>query len=275
MQPKSGTEAIVLTGNRASSTSHLAFINGAFLVLGEGSVITALLFEAFFVDETLVDVFDATLINEGCGDLVAISRVVDPSASDPVKQLGKPTTSAVYSPFSLRQIIEFIAFLPLNFIPVAGTPLFLIMTGYRAGQLHHFRYFQLLGLTKKERRNYLARRKLRYTWFGVTALCLQLVPVLSMLFLFTSAAGSALLANIMKTILHKGSSSDRNTFSDFGVADEWTIAKLEIAQGVGKDELCDDESMDDATDHPRDSGVRKQHYHACVILLGTQNTAND
>ncbi|KAL8683799.1 MAG: hypothetical protein Q9186_000287 [Xanthomendoza sp. 1 TL-2023] len=174
---------------------HLAFINGAFLVLGEGSIITALLFECFFVDETLVDVFDATLINEGCGALVATSRVIDPSASDPVKQLGKPTTSVVYSPFSLRQIIEFIIFLPLNFIPVAGTPLFLVMTGYRAGQLHHFRYFQLLGFTKKERNHYLSRRKLRYTWFGVTALMLQLFPVLSMLFLITTSAGSALWAS--------------------------------------------------------------------------------
>jgi hypothetical protein len=36
-----------------------AFINATFLVLGEGSVIIALLFEALLVDETLVDVFDA------------------------------------------------------------------------------------------------------------------------------------------------------------------------------------------------------------------------
>lgn len=36
-----------------------AFLNAAFLVLGEGAVIIALLFEALLVDETLVDVFDA------------------------------------------------------------------------------------------------------------------------------------------------------------------------------------------------------------------------
>ncbi|KAI4252860.1 MAG: hypothetical protein LQ352_004033 [Teloschistes flavicans] len=171
---------------------HLAWINAAFLVLGEGAAVTALLFEAFFVDETLVDVFDATLIHQQCQDLVATSRQLDREASNPVKQLGKPTTSAVYSPFSLRQIIEFILFLPLNFIPVAGTPLFLLTTGYRAGPLHHWRYFKLLGLTKKERKTYIGQRKLQYTWFGVVALLLQLVPVLSMLFLLTTAAGSAL-----------------------------------------------------------------------------------
>jgi hypothetical protein len=36
-----------------------AFLNAAVLVLGEGAVIIALLFEALLVDEILVDVFDA------------------------------------------------------------------------------------------------------------------------------------------------------------------------------------------------------------------------
>lgn len=111
----------------------LAWLNATFLVLGEGAAIVSLLFEAFFVDETLVDVFDAVLINEGYTDLIATSRILDPDGKDPVKQLGKPTMSAVYSPFSFRQIAEFIIFLPLNLIPVAGTPMFLFLTGYRAG----------------------------------------------------------------------------------------------------------------------------------------------
>lgn len=170
----------------------LAWVNGAFLVLGEGAAIVALLFEAFFVDETLVDVFDAVLINEGYTDLIASSRILDSDGRDPVKQLGKPTTSAVYSPFSFRQILEFIIFLPLNLIPVAGTPMFLVFTGYRAGPFHHWRYFKLLDFTKKERQAFLKKRQLKYTWFGTVALLLQLIPVLSMLFLLTTAAGSAL-----------------------------------------------------------------------------------
>ena len=36
----------------------LAWFNAVFLVLGEGQVVIALLFEALLVDETLVDVFD-------------------------------------------------------------------------------------------------------------------------------------------------------------------------------------------------------------------------
>ena len=144
------------------------------------------------MDETLVDVFDAVLINEGYIDVVATSRMIDQDGKDPVKQLGKPTTSAVYSPFSLRQILEFIFFLPLNLIPVAGTPIFLILTGYRAGPFHHWRYFKLQDFTKKERKAFIKQRQLKYTWFGTIALLLQLIPVLSMLFLLTTAAGSAL-----------------------------------------------------------------------------------
>ena len=169
-----------------------AWVNAAVLVLGEGQVIIALLFEAFLVDETLVDIFDSVLINEGLQDFVLPAGVLYNDAEDPAKMLGKPTKSAVYSPFSLRQIIEFIIFLPINFIPFVGVPIFLFVTGYRAGPFHHWRYFKLLGLSKKERKQYIQRRKMKYTWFGTVALMLQLVPVLSMFFLLTSAAGSAL-----------------------------------------------------------------------------------
>jgi Etoposide-induced protein 2.4 (EI24) len=169
-----------------------AWVNAAVLVLGEGQVIIALLFEAFLVDETLVDIFDSVLINEGLQDFVGQARILHPDAENPAKMLGKPTKTAVYSPFSLRQIVEFVVFLPINFIPIVGVPIFLVITGYRAGPFHHWRYFKLLGLSRKERKQYIKRRQLKYTWFGTVALMLQLVPVLSMFFLLTSAAGSAL-----------------------------------------------------------------------------------
>lgn len=143
-----------------------AWVSGLFLVLGEGAAIVAALFEAFFVDETLVDIFDAVLVNEGYEDLVCTARLLNPQegeGNDAVKRLGKPTSSAVYAPFSLRQIVEFVLLLPLNFVPVAGTPMFLVLTGYRGGPFHHWRYFKLLDLTKKERKAYIRRRQLQYT----------------------------------------------------------------------------------------------------------------
>ena len=171
-----------------------AWVNGAILVLGEGAAIVALLFEAFFVDETLVDVFDGVLVKEGLSDFVAQARVLEPDTTDVVKQLGKPKYAAVYSPFSLRQILEFVILLPLNLIPFVGVPVFLILTGYRAGPFYHWRYFKLLGLSTKERAEYTRQRRMKYTWFGTVALMLQLVPAFSMFFLLTTAAGSALWA---------------------------------------------------------------------------------
>ncbi|TVY39175.1 hypothetical protein LSUB1_G004831, partial [Lachnellula subtilissima] len=184
-----------------------AWVNAAFLVLGEAQVVIALLFEAFLVDETLVDVFDVRFLSY---PPILIPRKSKSSAKSnfmftftqdttplspprsPVQSLGPPTTSCIYSPFSLTLLLQFIILLPLNLIPIIGTPAFLILTGAKAGPLHHYRYFKLLGLNKKERKAEIRRRRLRYTWFGSVALVLQLVPVLSMFFLLTTACGSAL-----------------------------------------------------------------------------------
>ncbi|KAM5468871.1 hypothetical protein MauCBS54593_004866 [Microsporum audouinii] len=208
-----------------------AWFNGAVMVLGEGAAIVALLFEAFFVDEAQVDVFDSVLLYEAMKmPLEDPTSVSDPASNaqpstsfrnhiismmsearsldlsnyinpltqkveDPAKWLGKPLHTAVYAPFSFRQIVELILLLPLNLVPVIGTPLFLVLTGYRGGPFHHWRYFQLLDFNKKERKDYIHRRMLR---FGTMALVLQLVPGLSMIFLLTTAAGSALWARDME-----------------------------------------------------------------------------
>lgn len=194
-----------------------AWLNATFLVLGEGAAIVALLFEAFFVDETLVDVFDAVLIQQGLGELVKRGRVVDETTENPIKALGKPTESAIYSPFSLRQIVEFVFFLPLNFIPWIGVPLFLFITGYRAGPFHHWRYFQFMGLNKKERKEFIKRRQIKYTLFGTVALLFQLIPGLSMIFLLTTATGSALwIAKIEKARLARDAREQQRQQADEG-----------------------------------------------------------
>ena len=75
-----------------------AWVNGTFLVLGEGAAIVAILFEAFLVDESQVDIFDAVLVHKGYEDLVRPFRpVVDDSLNNPVQRLGKPTLSYVHS----------------------------------------------------------------------------------------------------------------------------------------------------------------------------------
>jgi len=165
----------------------------------------AILFEAFFVDETQVDIFDAVLVAEGYEDLVkegrpvAPERGVDGATLDPVMRLGRPNKPACFSPFSCRQITEYVFLLPLNFIPWVGSVIFLFLTGYRAGPLMAWRYFQLRSFTRTTRKKSIQEKRWRYAWFGTTAMLLQLVPILNMLFLLTSAAGSALFAARIET----------------------------------------------------------------------------
>ncbi|KAF2853693.1 hypothetical protein T440DRAFT_443367 [Plenodomus tracheiphilus IPT5] len=172
-----------------------AWVNGTFLVLGEGAAIVALLFESFLVDEAQVDIFDAVMIYKGYEDLIREHRpIAEDALNDPVRRLGKPTRSSVYAPFSFRQIAEFVILLPLNFVPYVGVPMFLLLTGYRAGPFQHWRYFQLLGYDRKQRNAAISRRRWQYTWYGTVYLFLQLVPPFSMFFLMTAAVSSALWA---------------------------------------------------------------------------------
>jgi len=134
----------------------LAWFNAVFLVLGEAASIIALLFEAFFVDEALVQIFDAILIHEGFTELVATRRTIIAGGADPLQQLGPPKGDAVYSPFSFRLSFEYLFFLPLTFIPLAGGPLYCLVLGRRAGPFHHWRYFKLLGLSDAQRKAAIA-----------------------------------------------------------------------------------------------------------------------
>lgn len=188
--------AFLLLFHRAGS----AWVNATFLVLGESNVIIAILFEAFLVDKTQVDVFDSVMLARGHEDLIKTLRPVNEQEPDPVKALGAREKGAEFAPFSFRQIFEFVIFLPLNFIPYAGVPLFLLLTGYRAGPLLQWRYFKLKEMSKRERKAFIKAktRRWQYLWFGTVYLVLQLIPILSMLFLLTSAAGSALWAADME-----------------------------------------------------------------------------
>jgi hypothetical protein len=173
-----------------------AWVNGTFFILGIGTLLISILFEALFVDNTQVDIFDAVLIGEGYEHLVRNRRPVSENIdeSDPVKRLGAREKGATFAPFSFRQIIEFAILLPLNFVPFVGVPLFLLGTGYRAGPLLSWRYYALKGFSRKERKAFIAakQRRWEYMWFGSVYMLLQLIPLLSMMFLLTSATGSAL-----------------------------------------------------------------------------------
>ncbi|KAG6044799.1 hypothetical protein E4U39_003020 [Claviceps sp. Clav50 group G5] len=169
-----------------------AWVNAVVLTLGEGLVIIQGLFEGFFVDECRVDVFDATLIRLGFKNLIEPHRILFNDASTAVSMLGKPTSSAVYTPWSMIQMVELVVFLPLNLIPYVGTPAFIMITGTRLGKLAHYRWYQLRGLSKDEAKRETRLLTWDYIWFGTVAMVLELIPILSFFFLLTTTTGSAI-----------------------------------------------------------------------------------
>ncbi|KAK7426294.1 hypothetical protein QQZ08_007194 [Neonectria magnoliae] len=175
-----------------------AWFNAMVLVLGEGLVIIQALFEGFFVDESRVDLFDATLINFSLTELITPHRILFRDAPDSVKMLGKPTSSAVYTPWSIIQIVELIVFLPLNLVPYVGTIAFIIITGARLGKLSHYRWFEIKGLSKDQKKKELRDRAWEYVWFGTVAMILELIPIMSLFFLLTTTAGAAMWAARME-----------------------------------------------------------------------------
>lgn len=134
----------------------------------------------------------ATLINEGLVDLVAPQRLLFPDAPNSVKMLGKPTSRAEYAPWSTVQILEMIVYLPLNLIPVVGSPAYIIITGSRLGKLSFHRWYKLRGLHRRERKREADKYAWDFVWFGTMAMILELVPLLAFFFLLTTAAGCAL-----------------------------------------------------------------------------------
>ncbi|KAF3763589.1 hypothetical protein M406DRAFT_260923 [Cryphonectria parasitica EP155] len=169
-----------------------AWVNALILTLGEGQVLIQALFEGFFVDECRVDIFDATLINEGLVDLVAPQRLLFPDAPNSVKMLGKPTSRAEYAPWSFTQLFELVIYLPLNFIPVVGSPAYIIITGSRLGKLSFHRWYKLRGLSRRERKSEAKKYTWDFVWFGTVAMVLELIPLLAFFFLLTTATGCAL-----------------------------------------------------------------------------------
>ena len=95
-------------------------------------------------------------------------------------------------------MVELVVFLPLNLIPIVGTPAFIIITGTRLGKLSHYRWYQLRGLTRHERKREIKSRTWDYVWFGTVAMILELIPVLSLFFLLSSTLGSALWVGDME-----------------------------------------------------------------------------
>ena len=54
-------------------------------------------------------------------------------------------------------------YLPLGFIPVIGTVMFIILQGRKFGPSAHERYFQLKQMSGRQKEDFVGKRKAAYT----------------------------------------------------------------------------------------------------------------
>ncbi len=145
----------------AFSNGPFAAISAALLVLSESSTIFTMLSKSFLIDDALVDTFDGVLLSKNTTDLVSGGRQIQ-AGGDPMAKLGK-LVKKPFTKFTPKAFIRYLMFLPLNFIPVVGTVLFVIFQGKRAGPVAHERYFQLKGWNNSQRQQHIEQFKAAYT----------------------------------------------------------------------------------------------------------------
>lgn len=170
----------------------LAIFSTIMLVLSESSTITNLLARTFFIQDALLDTFDGTLVEKNQANIVAEGRDLK-SGGDAMARLGKMIKKP-FMRFTPKAIIRYFMYLPLNFIPVVGTVIFLVLQGRKFGPNSHARYFQLKKMSGHQQSEFVEKRKAAYTSFGITAQLLEMVPFVGILFAFTNTCGAALWA---------------------------------------------------------------------------------
>ncbi|KAI0791971.1 hypothetical protein C8Q75DRAFT_714888 [Abortiporus biennis] len=167
----------------------------ALLLVGAESIfLLTFLAKPLFLEPALTQVFDSTLIAKGQGRVVNEGKAKYASS----KSAGRSgIENAVVRPFqalSRDGVLKYLLSLPLNMVPVLGTVAFLLLNGHRGGPGWHARYFQLKGLDKKQRAEFVDKRRPEYTAFGMATLLFNFVPLVGLVFTFTSTVGAALWA---------------------------------------------------------------------------------
>lgn len=105
----------------------VAVVSTALLVLSESSTIINMIAKPFILQDALLDVFDGTLVSKNASNLVTEGRELK-SGSDPMAKLGKVLKNP-FERFSPKAIIRYFMYLPLNFIPIVGTVVFIALQG--------------------------------------------------------------------------------------------------------------------------------------------------
>ncbi|KAJ4999446.1 Outer spore wall protein RRT8 [Colletotrichum sp. SAR 10_66] len=150
----------------------LVFVNGplavfttVLLILNESSTIINFVSRSYLLQEALLDTFDGTLLSRDEDGIVKEGRQVRPG-SDPMQKLGKILKNP-FERFSPKALIRYLVYLPLNFIPIVGTGIFILLQ---------------------------AEVTVSMDAFGLVATALEMIPFVSIFFTFTNTVGAALWA---------------------------------------------------------------------------------
>ena len=148
----------------AFTSGPLAALSAFILVLSESSTITTVLSKTFLIQDALVDTFDGTLVSRGRDTtaLVGQGRQIKATGSDPINKLGR-LVKKPFERYTPTALIRYLMFLPLNFIPVVGTVVFVVLQGRKAGPGAHERYFQLKGWKSEQKRRHVEELRGAYT----------------------------------------------------------------------------------------------------------------
>lgn len=124
----------------------LVFLNGPLaalttilLTLSESSTLITLLSRTFLLQDALVDTFDGVLLARNHTAIVAEGRQLKAgNFNDPIGKLGKLLKSP-FEKFTPKALVRYVMYLPLNFIPVVGTVMFVLLQGRSRGNSVHTR----------------------------------------------------------------------------------------------------------------------------------------
>ncbi|KAI1004184.1 hypothetical protein K3495_g4026 [Podosphaera aphanis] len=180
----------------------LVFVNGplaalstTLLTLSESSILISILSRSFLLQDALVDTFDGVLVaKKQTGVLSEGRELKSGNFNDPIAKLGKLVKSP-FENYTPKALLRYVLYLPLNFIPVIGTVLFVLIQGRSRGNSVHNRYFQLKNWDNTQIDKWLKDNSAPYTAFGTVATLLELIPFANIIFSFTNTVGAALWAS--------------------------------------------------------------------------------
>ncbi|CAZ82075.1 unnamed protein product [Tuber melanosporum] len=170
----------------------VAWISTIALVLSESAVIITALSRAFLIDEALVDIFDGVLLLEGMSVLVKNGRKLE-AGNGVMGKLGALVKKPLEK-LTVKSLVSYLIWLPVNFIPIVGTVVFIFVQGRKLGPTYHARYFQLKSYSNQQKNAFVERNMPAYIGFGTASMLLQLTPIVSILFSYTNTVGAALWA---------------------------------------------------------------------------------